>query len=114
MAIVMHSVNSSAVARIGHDPRANLLYVVFAKSRRVWQYFDVDRSEFEALLSAESVGRRFAARIRQVRGGREIGSEADLARAVGGIVSAAEDAPARGLAAIDATLRARPRTGFVF
>jgi hypothetical protein len=56
-------VDSAVIAEIGHDPVTNVLEVRF-RSGRVYHYFMVPRSEYEALMSAGSIGARFNRVIR--------------------------------------------------
>lgn len=51
----MHPVESSAVAAIGYDERAQELFVRFVGSR-LYAYAGVDRETYEALRRAGSVG----------------------------------------------------------
>jgi hypothetical protein len=61
-------VTSSHIRAIGHDPESRILSVEFATNRLggrpVWEYHGVDAATFDALKSAPSIGRAFAALIR--------------------------------------------------
>lgn len=56
---------SSNLATIGYDAEHRLLEVEF-KNGAVWRYADVPPEEHEALMTAPSVGRYFAANIKPV------------------------------------------------
>lgn len=56
-------VSSSNILSVGYDDDSFVLEVEF-KDGRVYQYFDVPRAEFDALLSAGSIGSYFSANIR--------------------------------------------------
>lgn len=58
-----HYVESSVIASVAHDPQANVLEVEF-RNGRLYEYFGVPHGEYEALLSAESVGKYFNEEIR--------------------------------------------------
>jgi len=57
-------VTSSNCASVGYDATTRTLEVEF-KHGGVYQYFDVPASEYEALLSAPSVGGCLDARIKK-------------------------------------------------
>jgi hypothetical protein len=59
----MPHVESSAISSADHCPRAGTLIITFLSGRR-YAYFDVPRSEYEALLAAESKGTFVNARIK--------------------------------------------------
>jgi len=56
-------VDSTVIAEIGHDPDTNILEVRFHNGR-VYHHFLVPRSEYQALLNAESIGAYFNRFIR--------------------------------------------------
>jgi KTSC domain len=56
-------VDSSAIASVGYSPDERVLEVEF-QSGRVYQYLDVPAREYEALMTAGSMGRHFNRRIR--------------------------------------------------
>ena len=56
-------VSSTAVAEIGYDDRSRTLEVLFAGGT-LYQYFDVPRQEFEALMGAASYGHYLSSQIK--------------------------------------------------
>lgn len=56
-------VSSSNVSEIGYDDRTRTLEVLFA-SGTLYQYFDVPRQEFEALMGAVSYGQYLSSQIK--------------------------------------------------
>ncbi|MFM0405291.1 KTSC domain-containing protein [Paraburkholderia dipogonis] len=64
--ITLDSVESSQIGAIGHDPLTNTLAMQFKakKDAPVYHYANVDAAMFEALKTAESVGKHFAAHIK--------------------------------------------------
>jgi hypothetical protein len=56
-------VSSTALASVGYDARARTLEVEFTNDR-LYRYFGVPVSEYEALLAAESQGSYFTKHIR--------------------------------------------------
>ena len=56
-------VHSTMIAEIGHDPYTNILEVRFHNGR-IYHHFMVPRYEYEALMSAESIGAYFNRVIR--------------------------------------------------
>ena len=56
-------VDSAVISEIGHDPDTNVLEVHFHNGR-VYHFFLLPRSEYEALLSADSIGAYFNRVIR--------------------------------------------------
>jgi hypothetical protein len=56
-------VSSSNVAAVGYDPNTQTLQVEF-NSGSIYQYFDVPQTIYEALISAESVGKFLNAQIK--------------------------------------------------
>jgi len=57
------AVISSNIASVGYDEPTLTLEVAF-RNGSVYQYFSVPKHEFEALLSASSVGSYFSSAIR--------------------------------------------------
>gem|GEM_PF-2719742 len=57
------AVNSSVLASIGYQTSKKLLEIEF-NSGGIYDYLGVPRSEYEALMHAESHGRYFTSRIR--------------------------------------------------
>lgn len=57
------AVSSSNLASIGYDASSEILEVEF-NSGRVYEYYDVPESEYDALMDASSHGRYFNANIR--------------------------------------------------
>jgi KTSC domain len=60
----MHEVDSTMIARIGHDDVKRELHVEFHTGKR-YVYEGVDPDEFHALRTADSVGKHFNAHIRK-------------------------------------------------
>lgn len=60
----MIQVTSSMIRSIGYMDESSELYVEFT-NKDVYKYFDVAKSVFESLLSAESVGKFFDANIKK-------------------------------------------------
>jgi len=67
----LHPVESSNIAAVGHDPDTNRMVVQF-KNGGLYEYPDVPVSEYQLLMSAESVGRYYSANIRGKYEGRKI------------------------------------------
>ena len=63
--------DSSAIASAGYDPDTALLELEFA-SGEVYQYFAVPRAVYEGLVEADSAGRFFRDRIRDVYPSRHL------------------------------------------
>ena len=59
------SVESSNLASIGYDAENEILEVEFNHGG-VYQYFDVPKEEYEALMNADSLGSYFYHNIRDV------------------------------------------------
>lgn len=59
----MIPVESSNISAIGYDPATQELQVEF-KNGTTYSYSGVPQSQYDALLSAQSVGRYFMANIR--------------------------------------------------
>jgi len=58
------SVSSSAIASAGYAVKTSTLEIEFV-SGRIYQYFDVERATYDALLKASSVGTFFNAHIKE-------------------------------------------------
>jgi hypothetical protein len=58
-----HSVNSSNIASIGHDPNTQELEVEF-KSGQVYRYTGVSAADHRELMNAGSIGQHFHRRIK--------------------------------------------------
>lgn len=56
-------VSSSSILEIGYDPNTATLEVMFSDGR-VYHYFDVPASAYDALMSAASIGQHFHREIR--------------------------------------------------
>ncbi len=52
------NVSSSMMASIGYDSKSKTLEIEF-NSGTIWQYFDVQKSEFDRMIKADSLGRYF-------------------------------------------------------
>ncbi len=50
------TLDSSSLASISYDPKANLLEVVFRRTGHIYDYFGVPRSIYRDLMDAESKG----------------------------------------------------------
>ncbi len=57
------SVNSSNLASVGYEAESQILEIEFNHGG-VYQYFDVPKEEYDALMHADSHGKYFAANIR--------------------------------------------------
>ncbi|WP_257252525.1 KTSC domain-containing protein [Endozoicomonas sp. SESOKO3] len=57
-------VDSSALASAGYDPTARILEIEFVGSDSLYRYYDVPKSVYQDLLSADSVGRYYNLAIR--------------------------------------------------
>jgi len=56
-------ISSSVIVSAGYDGQACVLEIEFT-SGKIYQYFDVPRTRFDGLLTAESAGTYFNANIR--------------------------------------------------
>ena len=56
-------VNSTNICSVGYDPLTKILEIEF-NSGGIYQYFNVPKSEYEALMSASSHGSYFHAYIK--------------------------------------------------
>lgn len=63
MTTPMHSVSSSQISYIGYDEDDEVLHVVFP-NRAHYEYYDVPKSVYEELRSADSVGSYFSKNIK--------------------------------------------------
>lgn len=61
-------VSSSNLASIGYDPNTEILEVEFAKTGRVYEYYNVPQFMFDRLMEAPSHGVFFNAEIRNTYG----------------------------------------------
>lgn len=66
------AVKSSSIKSVGYDEGKRVLEVEFT-SGRVYVYAEVTRDEYEALVSAGSVGKYFAERIKGRYAGVPVG-----------------------------------------
>ncbi len=64
MAMSRKPVNSSLLTSVGYDKKKKILEVEFT-SGTVYQYIDVPVEEYEALISADSLGQYFNWNIRK-------------------------------------------------
>lgn len=62
--IEMLSVQSGLLARVGYDDSTKTLAIVFNGKPTEYHYPNVDRSTYEALINAESIGRYFGQNIK--------------------------------------------------
>lgn len=66
--VQMQSVASSQIKEIGYDPETQKLRVCFLDKRggdgSIYEYSGVEQGVYDALMSAESVGRTFAASVK--------------------------------------------------
>lgn len=60
---VMQTVDSSNIASIAYIDGERSLIVMF-KTGKYYKYFNVNRSVYESMLTAESVGKFFSANVR--------------------------------------------------
>ena len=58
---------SSNLKSVGYDPKGQVLEMEF-QNGRIYQYHQVPREEYEALMAAPSLGRYFLDNIREVYG----------------------------------------------
>lgn len=56
-------VESSNLASVGYDAKNHILEIEFNHGR-IYQYFDVPKEEYDALMSADSHGRYFIYNIK--------------------------------------------------
>ncbi|MNC06985.1 hypothetical protein D3C75_545120 [compost metagenome] len=64
MAINMLSVQSSNLAAVGYDEASKTLHVQF-KNGAVWEYTEVPAEEYQALMSADSIGSHYAKNVKK-------------------------------------------------
>lgn len=57
-------VNSSSLASVGYNPESETLEVEFAKTGKVYEYYNVPAFMYERMLEAPSIGVFFNAEIR--------------------------------------------------
>ena len=57
------SVNSSNLASVGYDEKTQILEIEFNHGG-VYEYYDVPKEEYKALMNADSHGKYFSANIR--------------------------------------------------
>lgn len=62
------AVSSSNLASIGYDPGTETLEVEFAKTGKVYEYYNVPQFMFDRLMEASSHGIFFNAEIRNAYG----------------------------------------------
>jgi len=67
--MIRQPVPSSNISEAGHDPHTNTMELKFANGR-VYSYDNVNADEFNAMLSAQSVGSYFSNVLRPVKAGR--------------------------------------------
>ena len=67
----LRSVSSSNIQGIGYDPETRTLEVQFHGGKH-WRYFDVAPHAYQALMSADSVGKHFGTHIRSLHSGEEV------------------------------------------
>jgi len=66
----MKPVQSSAISAIGYNPNSHKLTIDF-KSGQTWEYDGVAPDHYDALMSADSVGKHFHEHIRGTFHGRQ-------------------------------------------
>ena len=70
----MHSVKSSQIKEIGHDPATSTLAVRF-NTGALYHYSGVDTEKFTAFHTAESIGSHFGKHIKGVHDYKRINEE---------------------------------------
>ena len=81
MKIDLVECKSSNIKAHGYDPASKTLAIKFGGSGDVYHYRGVEREIYEAMNSAESIGRFFASRIRDNYAGvRQVDEENRAAR----------------------------------
>ena len=70
----MHSVKSSQIKEIGHDPATKTLAVRF-NTGALYHYAGVDSEKFNAFRQAESIGKHFGQHIKGVHAYNRINEE---------------------------------------
>jgi hypothetical protein len=68
------SVVSSYISEVGYDESTKKLQIQFVNGTE-WEYENVPKSEYEQLLTAQSVGRYFSGAIRGFFNGKKIEKE---------------------------------------
>lgn len=66
----MHSVESSQISAIGHDPARNALRIQFKEFKtkqpgNIYEYGNFTADQFKAFLAAESKGKHFGTTIKK-------------------------------------------------
>ena len=64
MAGELQPVESNAISHVGYDPASQTLTIRFKASGATHQYQGVPQDAYQALTSAESIGKYFQANIR--------------------------------------------------
>jgi hypothetical protein len=54
--VLKTKLESSSLASVVYDPEAHLLEVVFRRTGHIYDYFDVPRATYDALMAASSMG----------------------------------------------------------
>ena len=57
---------SSALAALGYDAEARVLYIRFNTSTKIYAYAEVSAEQYSALFHAESVGKYFNQHIKPI------------------------------------------------
>lgn len=68
----MPLLDSDALLRVHYDAKRRVLRATFRDNRRTYEYLDVARQEYEALLAAESRGAWFNLHIKPNHAFREV------------------------------------------
>lgn len=67
-----HTVDSSMISAIGHDPDSETLQVKFKATGEAWLYENVTKEEYDAFSSSTSVGKHFHGFIKGKKPGRRL------------------------------------------
>lgn len=59
ISISMQEVDSSAISRIGYSQEYKILRIEFKESEDIYDYYDVPKSAYEKLISADSIGKEY-------------------------------------------------------
>lgn len=62
--IDLHPVQSSNIQMVGYDPNTKELHVLFHSGASIYVYQQVPDDEYEAFVSADSLGRHFNQHIK--------------------------------------------------
>ena len=62
--VKMHSVNSTAISELGYSVKDDVLLVRFLDSGSLYAYFNVPKSQYIALYTADSIGSYYNQHIR--------------------------------------------------